>query len=171
MAANLTIFYLLISASLSVQEYVRHSTLTENQKAYQWTQRHLDVRETHGNNRSPQIDEWNLRAGVPVGSNWCGSYVASLNDYMGWSKPNSSAWSPAWNTKATRVAVPDTGDAFTIFYTNLGRIAHVGVVTHNDKHSVLTNEGNTNVAGSRTGIGVFNRRRPKASIHSFNRWR
>jgi hypothetical protein len=144
---------------------------TENQKFYAWTQKWLHVRENNNDNRSPIIDKWNREAGVPVGSNWCGSYVYAGQQYMGWASPSAPAWSPAWNRANERIAKPDTGDKFLLHYANLNRIGHVGFVIHVDEHSIVTNEGNTNVAGSRTGIGVFNRRRPKSSVRSFVRWK
>lgn len=146
---------------------------TENQKLYWWTQRWLDVRETDGNNRSPIIDEWNRAAGVPVGSNWCGSFVYAGQNYMGWRSPSAPAWTPAWNIASERInkTQVDTGDKFLLFYPNLGRIGHIGYVIDVGEYSVVTSEGNTNVQGSRTGIGVFNRRRPMSSVREFVRWK
>jgi hypothetical protein len=144
---------------------------TDNQRFYAWTQKWLHVRENNNDNRSPIIDKWNKDANVPLGSNWCGSYVYAGQNYMGWASPSAPAWSPAWNKASERIAKPDTGDKFLLYYPKLNRIGHVGFVIHVDEHSIVTNEGNTNVAGSRTGIGVFNRRRPKSSVRSFVRWK
>jgi len=144
---------------------------TDNQRLYYWTQKWLHVRENNNDNRSPIIDQWNIEAGVPVGSNYCGSYAFAGQNYMGWASPSAPAWSPAWNRANERIAKPDTGDKFLLHYPNLKRIGHIGFVIHVDEHSIVTNEGNTNVAGSRTGIGVFNRRRPKSSVRSFVRWK
>jgi hypothetical protein len=144
---------------------------TENQRFYAWTQKWLHVRENNNDNRSQIIDKWNKDAGVPVGSNYCGSYAFAGQNYMGWASPSAPAWSPAWNKASERIAKPDTGYKFLLHYANLNRIGHVGFVIDVDEHSIVTNEGNTNVAGSRTGIGVFNRRRPKSSIRSVVRWK
>ena len=144
---------------------------TDNQRFYAWTQKWLHVRENKNDNRSPIIDKWNKDANVPVGSNWCGSYVYAGQNYMEWASPSAPAWSPAWNKAAERTAKPDTGYKFLLHYPKLNRIGHVGFVIHVDEHSIVTNEGNTNVAGSRTGIGVFNRRRPSSSIRHFVRWK
>jgi hypothetical protein len=144
---------------------------TENQRFYAWTQKWLHVRENNNDNRSTIIDKWNKDAGVPVGSNWCGSYVFAGQNYMGWASPSAPAWTPAWDRSSERIAKPDTGDKFLLYYPNLKRIGHIGFVIHVDEHSIVTNEGNTNLAGSRTGIGVFNRRRPSSSIRQFVRWK
>ena len=144
---------------------------TDNQRFYAWTQKWLHVRENNNDNRSPIIDKWNKDANVPLGSHWCGSYVYAGQQYMGWASPSAPAWAPAWDRTLERVAKPDTGYKFLLHYANLNRIGHVGFVIGVDEHSIVTNEGNTNVAGSRTGIGVFNRRRPKSSVRQFVRWK
>jgi hypothetical protein len=144
---------------------------TDNQRFYAWTQKWLHVRENNNDNRSPIIDQWNIEAGVPVGSNYCGSYAFAGQNFMGWASPSAPAWTPAWNKAPERIAKPDTGDKFLLYYPNLKRIGHIGFVVHVDEHSIVTSEGNTNVAGSRTGIGVFNRRRPSSSVRSFVRWK
>lgn len=37
---------------------------------------HLGVKEVDGANRGPEIDEWNRRCGVPLGSPWCASFAS-----------------------------------------------------------------------------------------------
>lgn len=50
-------------------------------------------------------------------------------------------------------------------------VAHVGFIdAWPDGDYVITVEGNTNMAGSREGDGVYRKRRPKQSIYQVSRW-
>lgn len=62
------------------------------------------------------------------------------------------------------------GDTFTLFYSSLRRIGHVGMVIGEDEDYLTTIEGNTNSGGDREGEGVFKRKRLKSTIHTINRW-
>lgn len=114
---------------------------------------------------------------------WCAifvMYVYHVNDVD--YKP-ANEWVPTWSNRNVVYAkgksmevskgerffapTPQTGDVFTLFYASLKRDGHIGFV---DKWSstgdyVITVEGNTNIAGSRDGDGVYRKRRLKASIH------
>jgi len=57
-----------------------------------------------------------------------------------------------------------------IYFPSLGRIAHCGIVERLQGDFVYVIEGNTNVAGSREGDGVYRRLRHKRSIASYAAW-
>lgn len=49
------------------------------QLALERAKRYVGVRENPPNsNRGPLIDQWNLRAGVPLGTPWCASFVCAM---------------------------------------------------------------------------------------------
>lgn len=105
---------------------------------------------------------------------WCAifvMYVYHVND-VGYKPANE--WVPTWSsryvihTKGKVVnSIPQPGDVFTLFYASLKREGHIGFVDEWQVHSdyVITVEGNTNMAGSRNGDGVYRKRRLKASIN------
>lgn len=63
------------------------------------------------------------------------------------------------------------GDVFTLYYAKLGRIGHTGFYDRPVNSSVFeTVEGNTNMAGSREGDGVYRKKRSYHSTYSISRW-
>ena len=50
------------------------------------------------------------------------------------------------------------------FLDHGGGLGHVGIIVGIEGESLITIEGNTNVAGGREGIGVFKRKRPIRTI-------
>lgn len=140
----------------------------------------VGLRETHGANRSPLIDQMNRLTGAPMGSPWCASFNAWVYKLAGVSgKWPRSAWSPDWVrdptwTRAKGGRTPLPGDAFGIWFSNKGRVAHTGLI-EKWGDSVLTIEGNTGPSGSigeadRNGDGSYRKRRLKAQIYSVRDW-
>lgn len=140
----------------------------------------IGLRETHGPNRSPMIDEMNRLTGVPLGSAWCASANAWIYDRAkvpgNWPR---SAWSPDWVrsptwTRANGGKEPLPGDAFGIWFAQYGRVAHTGLVEQWGE-SVLTLEGNTSPTGAvgeadRNGDGYYRKRRLASQIYSVRDW-
>lgn len=142
----------------------------------------IGLRETHGSNRSPQIDAMNRLTGVPLGSPWCASFnawiytEAGVPRSLGWPL---SAWSPSWVVRPTWTRSkggkdPLPGAAFGIWFSNLGRVAHTGLI-ESWGASVVTIEGNTGPSGSvgaadRDGDGSYKKRRLRSQIHSARDW-
>lgn len=134
---------------------------------------YIDVRETDGSNRSPEIRHFfdYLNCTVPYGSPWCAIYVSYCLKYCGVKAPYS-AWSPSLFPKyaikySNGIGNDDKvqkGDVFGIYFTRLGRIAHVGFIVEDRYNMVKTIEGNTNGGGSRDGDGVYERVRFKSQI-------
>lgn len=67
--------------------------------------------------------------------------------------------------------ISEDGMTFCLWYTNLNRIGHVGLITGEDEKYLWTVEGNTSESGSREGTTVRRRKRLKSTIHSVNDWR
>lgn len=128
-------------------------------------------------NRSPEIDSMNIAVGAPLGSSWCASYVSWVYNHFNIINPNS-AWSPnfglkndcIWQYKQLNTVKLKPGDCVTFYYSNLGRIGHVGIITNVYDDYVITVEGNTNGAGSREGSGVFKKKRSLDNIYRVTRY-
>ena len=141
---------------------------------------HIGMRETHGSNRSPKIDEMNRLTGVPMGSPWCASWNAYHYQAGSVRSFPKSAWSPDWvasptwtRAKAGRTPLP--GDAFGIWFSDRNRIAHTGIIESWGSDVAVTLEGNTGPSGSmgeadRNGDGSYRKRRMKSTIHSVRNW-
>jgi hypothetical protein len=76
----------------------------------------------------------------------------------------------AWNNadKKYRVKDPQPGD---IFIMDFGKgLGHTGIVEKVDQTFIYTIEGNTNDSGSREGIMVTRKQRPKTKIKGYLRY-
>jgi len=62
------------------------------------------------------------------------------------------------------------GDIFTIYYSNLKRDGHIGIVERIEGNKIVTIEGNTNDGGSREGVGVYRRTRSLNSLSKILRF-
>jgi hypothetical protein len=67
-------------------------------------------------------------------------------------------------------AIPQKADVFGIYFSKLGRIAHVGFIQEWGSRIVITVEGNTNDQGSREGTCVASKRRPTRTIYKVSRY-
>ena len=120
-------------------------------------------------NSSPRIDEYNAYVGFKKVA-WCASFVSWCHGQAGYPQPRT-AWSPAL-FPAHRIAKdPVAGLVMGIYFPELKRIAHCGIVYQVKNDLVFTVEGNTNVKGSREGNGVYLKMRHKRSIYRFANWR
>jgi hypothetical protein len=112
-----------------------------------------------GSNRGREIDAWNERAGVPVKSYWCASFVGALWRDSGFDVPAGYASCDAWMAWAKETGrwsanVPTLGCA--VLYGKPGDATHIGLVIRT-RPQVLSVEGNTTVEGSafeRNGTSV-----------------
>lgn len=134
----------------------------------------VGVKEKGGTNRGGLIDGWNKRAGVPVGSPWCMSFVHAMYDDVGVdlgggaSVGNFEAWAAKHGKLVTR---PFRGDIVCYDWNGDRWPDHVGLVDRvlalRWKNKVFvgwiqTVEGNTSsgrVGSQDDGDGVYRRRR------------
>ncbi len=158
------------------------STLPTRERVLAVARGLVGQRETHGANRSPWIDAANRLTGAPLGSPYCASYNAWCYSEgkapAGWPR---SAWSPDWVKAPTWTAAkggktPRPGDAFGVWFTNKGRVAHTGLVEIWDVSTAVTLEGNTSPSAEfgsssdRDGDGVWRKRRLVRQMHSARNW-
>ena len=121
-------------------------------------QKYLNIREQGGNNKGNFIDQWLVAVGIKYPAPWCAAYASGVFNECNISNPNS-AWSPSFDTSPlgrtiynTRDPLPtkyQMGMIFTLYYANLKRVGHVGMITDISGEWATTNEGNVTMAGTR----------------------
>lgn len=127
------------------------------------------LEEPPGSNRGPDIDALNLRAGVPLGSYWCASWVGHIWQNAGAEVPNGYASCDHWMTwaKATNRFTRHTPAAgCAVLYGVPGDARHIGLIIRTNP-VVLSLEANTTVEGkgderngTAVGLKVVNERDP-----------
>lgn len=117
------------------------------------------LEEPLGSNRGAEIDKWNLRAGVPVGSYWCASWAGAMWQDAGAEVPKGYASCDRWLewAKATgRFTLHTAAVGGAVLYGhNPTDATHIGVVIRTGPVT-LTVEGNAQIDSgfSRNGIAV-----------------
>lgn len=129
----------------------------------------IGVKELSNKNDGKQVEAYLASAKLKKGQPWCAAFISWVFAKAGYVEPRTG-WSPALfnNTVNTREILP--GNVFGIWFPNLKRIAHVGMVEQQQGDWVLSIEGNTNIAGSREGDGVYRKRRHSKTIYAFADW-
>jgi len=129
----------------------------------------LGVRELTGKNDGIKVEGYLKYVGFKKGNPWCAAYVSWVFKQAGYPAPKT-AWSPALFPTDHLEKEPSVGMVFGIYFSDLKRIGHCGLVENLQGDFVLTIEGNTNVEGSREGQGVYRRLRHKRTIHKYANW-
>ncbi|MBB5441289.1 hypothetical protein HDC92_004996 [Pedobacter sp. AK017] len=129
----------------------------------------VGVKELRGNNDGKRVAEYLAYTGIKVPAPWCASYVSFVFGKAGYAQPRT-AWSPAMFPHSRIVKEPKPADVFGIWFPELKRVAHVGLVEQVKGDWCTTLEGNTSVEGSREGQGVYRRVRHKRTIYSYANW-
>lgn len=129
----------------------------------------IGVRELSNNNDGARVEAYLAYTGLKKGSPWCASFISWVYKNAGYSAPRS-AWSPDLLPRSRLTKTPLPGDVFGVYFPNLKRIAHVGIVERIDGDWCVGLEGNTNINGSRNGDGVYRKRRPLKSIYQVADW-
>lgn len=125
-----------------------------------------------GHNDGPDILPYLESTSSSPGEAWCASFVYWVHCQAGErppGNPRAYAWSPTW-LASHAVSQPEPGDVLGIYFRELGRVAHVGIVESVDDKWLTTIEGNTNRDGSREGNGVWRKRRMAKQVHGYSRW-
>ena len=141
----------------------------------------IGVRERSGRNDGLRIEQYLRFTGLKPGYPWCAAFVAWCFGQAGIPAPRS-AYCPSffprsriiWN-RMTLVTtpparLPGAGDVFGIYFSEKGRIAHMGFVDSWNDTFMISVEGNTNLQGSPEGDGVYRKRRLIKSIACVARW-
>ena len=129
----------------------------------------IGVVERTDKNDGDRIGQYLGYVGFKEGAPYCAAFVSWCFAKAGYPAPRT-AWSPALFPALRLVTVPKPGLVYGIYFANLKRIGHCGL-TENVRNSWCTGiEGNTNLAGSREGDGVFRRIKHKRTISRFADW-
>lgn len=132
-------------------------------------QAQLGQREKTGNNDGPQIEAYQKYTGNKRGDPWCASFVSWIFAQAGYGQPRT-AWSPALFPKVRLKTTAEPAQVFGIYFPNLNRIAHCGLVEKQQGNWLITIEGNTNITGSREGDGVYRKFRHRKTIKFLADW-
>jgi hypothetical protein len=106
-------------------------------------------------NRGPEIDVWNLRAGVPVGSFWCASAAGAWWRDAGLDVPKGYASCDNWMTwaKVTGRWSATPGLGAMVLYGVPGDAKHIGLVIRVTP-ICLSIEGNTTIESGFSSNGI-----------------
>lgn len=138
---------------------------------------YLHVRELTGNNDGQEVEMFVEASGLDGKGQhpWCAAFISYIYQANGLGVPPYSARAAAWFPPERIISDKDavTGDVYSLYYPNLGRIGHIGMYLLpylNETPYVVGGEGNTNAEGSREGNQVAKRLRPRATIHNSANW-
>lgn len=165
--------FIILSPGFAQQNHLKSNCLKQTYESQ------IGVLEATGNNDGYQVEQYLQSAGFGSGYAWCASFVNWVLIQCCLNTPKSPAWSPVW-FPASKVIYsrdkqnnlsPSTSNVFGIYFANLKRIAHVGFIdSWNTGDWTVTVEGNTNLAGSREGDGVYRKKRLKRQIYQVSDW-
>ncbi|WP_062056089.1 CHAP domain-containing protein [Aquimarina longa] len=170
---HLHLFCIFICSSLFGQDTITLDGLTTVEKRAclkELYDSQIGVRET-GANMGIHVAKYLKSVGLKEGYAWCAGFVSWCYQNAGIQTPKS-AWVPSYAIKGKRIyhrgkyefKIPQKGDVFMIWSTQLNRPAHIGFIDQWKDQWVITVEGNTNNNGSREGDGVYRKRRLKKQI-------
>lgn len=129
----------------------------------------LHVREASGKNDGREVETYLSYTGNKKGEAWCASFVSWVFGQAGYAQPRT-AWSPSLFPKVRLAETAQPAHVFGIYFADKGRIAHAGLVERVQGSWLYTLEGNTNVAGSREGDGVYRKLRHARTIKAYADW-
>jgi len=129
----------------------------------------VGIREKTGENDGRRIEEYLAAVKLKRGDPYCAAFLSWVYLKEGFAKPRSG-WSPDLlpGARLTKTALP--ANIIGIYFPELKRIAHVGMIEKTDKDWCMTIEGNTNLTGSREGEGVYRKRRHLKTIYRMADW-
>lgn len=125
-----------------------------------------------GSNWGEPVKTYLHSVGIDFPASWCAAFVYWCYNQTGTPNPLVKTggvlrhWGEA--SKALRVTDPQPGD---IFIMDFGKgLGHTGIVEKVDATFIYTVEGNSNDSGSREGIEVTRKQRPKTKIKGYLRY-
>jgi hypothetical protein len=142
----------------------------------------IGVTEKTGKNDGKDIEAYIASVGLDAkgGYPYCACFVYWVGkEAIGKSPYPRSAWSPDMVVGGQRVTESTTikgGEAFGIWFSSKGRIAHTGLVESRNGSNLITIEANTSAnaavgsAADRDGQGVYRKRRHWRTVHTTKDW-
>lgn len=127
-----------------------------------------------GSNWGVPVKNYLKSVGIDFPAAWCMAFVYWCFEQVSEKGKNplvkTGGVMKAWNTAdaKNKVKDPEPGD---IFIMDFGKgLGHTGIVEKVDQTFIYTIEGNTNDSGSREGIMVTRKQRPKTKIKGYLRY-
>jgi hypothetical protein len=174
-----------IGQSAGLNSYLSYSSATDQSALRNQVKQTYDsqvgIREQTGNNDGKSVENYLRYVHLQKGQPWCAALVCWVFGQTGVNHPRSG-WSPSlfpdskvvWQRDhlqhRTHGPQPKPGDVFGIWFQEKKRIAHVGFIDEWGEKYAITVEGNTNIAGSREGDGVYRKRRLTSSLYRVSNW-
>jgi hypothetical protein len=140
------------------------------QKALAIAASQVGIREATGRNDGPEVEKYlasvRLGSGYPwcqAAVHWCYSEAVKGTNWKN-QVPKTGGVLKHWNlSSCKKFSSPEPGDLFVMEFK--GGTGHIGFIEKVSGEFIHTIEGNTNIEGSREGIGWFRRRRKISSIN------
>jgi hypothetical protein len=132
-------------------------------------QNELGVREKTGHNDGTRVEAYLKSVGLHAGDPYCAAFISYLFLMEGYKAPKSG-WCPDLFPASRLAKSTLPGNVIGIYFINKKRIAHVGLLERVDGEWCISIEGNTNIAGSREGDGVYRKRRHFRTIYKMADW-
>lgn len=146
----------------------RGGTYDENtRKLLAIAQKEIGVQES-AENYGKAVNAYNAYVGFKRAP-WCASFVSWCFGKIGYPQPRT-AWSPGLFPTERLAKDPVAGMVMGIYFADLKRVGHCGIVEQVKGDLVVTIEGNTNLNGSRNGDGVYRRLRHARTIRCYADW-
>jgi len=126
-----------------------------------------------GSNWGHPVQDYLAAVGIGFPASWCMAFVYWCFREVQSPPPliKTGGVLRAWNEADKKYRVkgdPQPGD---IFIMDFGKgLGHTGIVEKTDKTFIYTVEGNSNDSGSREGIEVTRKQRPKIKIKGYLRY-
>ena len=150
-----------------------HKTMALRYELIKVAESQVGVREKTGKNDGKEVRMYLRETGLTEGYAWCAAFVTWCHNQMNIPNPES-AWSPDWfrsnvvyRRNHIRIKPYESrgGEVIGLYYDNLKRVGHVGIIVQEHKLHYITVEGNTGGDGGREGDGVYRKIRRKENIH------
>ena len=129
----------------------------------------IGVKELTGRNDGIKVEAYLAVTGFKKGNPWCAAFISWVFTTAGFAEPRT-AWSPAMFPASRLTKQCSPGNLLGIYFPDLKRIGHVGMIEKLDGDWCISVEGNTNITGSREGDGVYLKRRHRKTIYKMADW-
>ncbi|SEA51824.1 C40 family peptidase [Pedobacter hartonius] len=129
----------------------------------------IGIREKTGKNDGKRVEAYLSVVNLKKGQPYCSAFISWLFAQEGFARPRSG-WSPDLfpSSRLSRYALP--ANIIGIYFPDLKRIAHVGIIERLNDQWCYSIEANTNLDGGRNGDGVYRRVRHLKTIYRISDW-
>lgn len=126
-----------------------------------------------GSNWGKPVQDYLKSVNIGFPASWCMAFVYWCFEQTGQPNPlvKTGGVLNAWNTADKKFRVVGDPQAGDIFIMNFGKgLGHTGIVEKVDSTFIYTIDGNTNDSGSREGIEVCRKQRPRNKVVGYLRY-